>query len=131
ARHGPGGRNRPRWRGESARGRRPVRGGQARLISCTIGNMTLLLLLALSIPAHAEELDAASRQGLADTQKLLADPKLRQEAISKDPNAAKVDQNVPAVMGNPANAEEAYAISSEIMAELVQQTGGDPEKLQK
>ena len=54
----------------------------------------------------------------------------RQEAIGKSADAQAADAQVKAIAGNPANTDAIYQLSSEVFSKLVEQTGGDPEKMQ-
>jgi hypothetical protein len=76
-------------------------------------------------------LSLGADESLKNTQKLLNDPKARQEVIKKDAKAKEIDDQVKALAGSDSNAEEIYGLSSEIMENLVKETGGDPVKMQK
>lgn len=104
-------------------------------------NFPLILLFAtsalgLAIPSVAntaggdDGLDAASIAALQQTQAMLTNPALRNAAIGKDAAAMQANAQTQTTAGTAANTERMYQISSNLMAELVKQTGGDPIKLQ-
>lgn len=88
----------------------------------------LLLIPAVSLADGA--LDPASTEALQKTMNLLQSDAVRQEAITKSPDAQAADAQVKAIGGNQANTEAIYQLSSEVFEQLVQQTGGDPVKMQ-
>lgn len=77
------------------------------------------------------EMDEASRQALAETQKLLNDPAALEKLMSGDAGARKADQSAMSLTGGGAEHRELYQIASEIFGSLVESTGGDVSKLQK
>ena len=85
----------------------------------------------LMIAASAGELDAPSTAALAKTQALLQTPAEREKVVNETGAAQTVDAEVKAMAGNPANTENIYKLSSDIFADLVKQTNGDPMKMQQ
>ncbi len=73
----------------------------------------------------------ASQDALQETQKYLKDSTQRQQKINEDPRAKEVDQKIKALAGSDEAAQEIYGLSSDIMGLLMQETGGDPVKMQK
>lgn len=83
----------------------------------------------VSLPALAQQkLDQASQTALTQTQQMMTDPATRAKEIKGDTAAEAVDQKVHQTLG--AQTDEAYALAAEILQTLVQQSNGDPEKLQ-
>ena len=99
-------------------------------------NLVLLYILMsglapVSFSQKAEGLSEEDQKALRQTQELLQDPVLRQKYLKENADAAKTDQNVRSLGGNKENTEEIYAISADIAATLVHETGGDPAKMQQ
>jgi hypothetical protein len=94
-------------------------------------NRTLLLFLLFTIAAiaRAETLDPQTAKALEETQKILNDPTARKSAAGKDPQALEVEKQIEALGGSPQNAAEIYRIASQVLGNLVTQTGGDPDKM--
>lgn len=97
--------------------------------------MKLLVItsLVLAFPCFGEgdELDANVLKALSDTQKVLENPVLRNETIKRDKAARGTNQQVEAITGSPENTQALYLLSSEVMADLVKMTKGDPNELAK
>ena len=86
-----------------------------------MGKPTLFLTLLLtSTFAYAE--GPTSDDPLAQTQALLKDQNQRQKVI-------QADDNVKNLGLSSASQEELYGLSGDILETMVQNTGGDPEKL--
>jgi hypothetical protein len=81
--------------------------------------------------ALAQDLGAHESQGLKDTKTFLHSPEQRKEFINKDKAAKEIDDKVSALAGSSKNKEELYGISSEVLEKLVQETKGDPQKMQQ
>lgn len=95
-----------------------------------VGLIGVLVLTGLSTcPAAAQALDAASAAALAATLQLLQDPAQRNAVIAGNPQAAAVDQQVQAMLANPALQEEFYALTAAIFADLAQSSGGDANRM--
>jgi hypothetical protein len=91
----------------------------------------LILVLIASAPnSRAEDLDVASASALADTKSMLGNPKERSAAVAQDPNAVKADQNLKSLGLSQDMQEAAYRLTGDLTEKLVQETGGDPAKLQ-
>lgn len=93
-----------------------------------------LILVSFSLTgqlAWSDELDAASTEALQKTQDLLKNPNARKDAISKNPNAQMVDQQVKALGGTDSNTEELYGLSSDVFEDVVKMTNGDAEQMQQ
>jgi hypothetical protein len=86
---------------------------------------TIVLLLAA--PAHAQSLDAVSTEALAAALKALQDPSARAAALSGNPQAGAVDQQIQAFAGGLT--PDVYALAAQVFAELVRNTGGDVGRL--
>ena len=89
----------------------------------------VLLLLGLASAAAAQSLDAASSEALSATLRLLLDRTARGAAISGNPQASAVDQQIQALTGSPQLAQELYALAAQIFEDLARNTGGDIGKL--
>ncbi|MBI2607108.1 MAG: hypothetical protein HYW49_13620 [Deltaproteobacteria bacterium] len=76
-------------------------------------------------------LDPASQEALLKTQQLMRDAKLRQSAVGSDPKAKDMDSKVRDFAGSDENTQEIYSLGADVMENLVKESGGDPEKMQK
>ncbi len=93
--------------------------------------LALALLLAAT-PALAEELDAATLKALQDTQNVLKNPALRAaQPEAKSPDAQAVQKQIEILGGGGANSEAIYGLASDVMADLVKKSAGDPDKMQQ
>jgi hypothetical protein len=99
-------------------------------MSRVLGFVAVLAVIGVSIgPVGAQTLDAASSTALAATLRLLQDPAQRNAVIAGNPQGAATDQQIQALLKNPALQEEFYALTAAIFAELVQSSGGDASKM--
>src|SRR5947208_765057 len=89
----------------------------------------LIMALLFSNFAQTKDLDPASTEALKKTQELLQTTELRDKAVAESSNAQFIDAQVRSLVGNGANKEQIYQISSQILAELVKSTGGDASKM--
>ena len=80
-------------------------------------------------PAAAQPLDSASQSALDKTLQILLDPQARSGELSKNSEGTAVDQQVRALTGSDALTQEVYQIAGEVLKELAQSTGGDPQKM--
>jgi hypothetical protein len=96
-----------------------------------------ILLIGLSISAASptlagepvkQPLDAASQQGVHDTQQMLTDPTERKKVLERDSRAGAVDAQARKVVGDE-NMADVYALAADLMGSLANETGGDPVKL--
>jgi hypothetical protein len=88
-----------------------------------------LLAWAAAGPAAAQKLDPGSQDALDKTLQILLDPQARSGELAKNSQGTAVDQQVRALAGSDALAQELYAVAGEVLKELVQVTGGDPQKM--
>ena len=88
-----------------------------------------VLVLSLATSVGAQGLDPASADALSKTLEFLLNPAARNAEIAKDPAKTKADQQVRTLAGSDALTQEFYVLAGEILAELVQNTGGDPQKM--
>ncbi len=79
--------------------------------------------------APAQASDAATQQALRQTQEALNDPSKRAAMIKGDAKAEAFDARVNSQLGG--QTDGAYQISASVMEKLVQETGGDPSKMQE
>jgi hypothetical protein len=87
--------------------------------------IVLVITLLAAAPAAAQPLDAASSEALAATLRMLQDPTLRAAATAATPQATAVDQQIQAIAGSPALAQEIYALAAQVMSELTRSSGGN------
>jgi hypothetical protein len=80
-------------------------------------------------PAVAQPLDPASQSALDKTLQILLDPQARSGELSTSSQGAAVDQQVRALAGSDALTQEVYQVAGEVLKELAQSTGGDPQKM--
>lgn len=95
--------------------------------------MKLLFAACLILSQYqvfAQELGAHEKKGLEDTKSFLHSPEQRKEFIDKNKAAKDVDDKVSALAGSSKNKEDMYGISSEVLEKLVNETKGDPQKMQ-
>lgn len=85
----------------------------------------MTLLLAPAAPLHAQALDAASADALAQTLRMLADPAGRSLIIAGDPRAAEIDRQVQGMTGSSELVQEVYRLAAEVFADLARSAGGD------
>ena len=88
-----------------------------------------LLALAAVGPATAQALDPAPQDALDKTLRILLDPNARAGELAKNSQGTAVDQQVRALAGSDALTQEFYAVAGLVLTELVQNTGGDPQKM--
>ena len=86
-----------------------------------------LILFSLMVSA----LDADSQDSLNKTQTLLKDRSQRESAAKATPESREAHEKAKNVAGSPENTDKIYNISSDIMATLTEESGGDPQKLQE
>ena len=79
--------------------------------------------------AAAQPLDPASQSALDKTLQILLDPQARSGELAKSSQGTAVDQQVRALTGSDALTQEVYQIAGEVLKELAQSTGGDPQKM--
>jgi hypothetical protein len=79
--------------------------------------------------AAAQPLDPASQSALDKTLQILLDPQARSGELSRSYQGTAVDQQVRALTGSDALTQEVYQIAGEVLKELAQSTGGDPQKM--
>ena len=89
----------------------------------------LLLLFGSAAPLAAQTLDPASQEALAATLKLLRDPALRAPAISGNPQAAGIEQQIQALTGSPQLTQEFYELAARVFDDLTKNSGGDVGKM--
>lgn len=88
-----------------------------------------LAALAAAAPADAQQLDPASQDALDKTLQILLDPNARGAEIARSPQGSAVDQQVRALTGSDALTKEFYAVAGQVLVELAQANGGDPQKM--
>lgn len=98
--------------------------------------LTLLSILwvgSLSYVAvsFSDDDETTVQQALQQTQQVLRDARLRQEAVQKDPKARQADENARKVAGSEQNLNAMYDLSADVMETVNKESGGDPVKMQK
>jgi hypothetical protein len=88
-----------------------------------------LLAWAAAGPAAAQKLDPASQDALDKTLQILLDPQARSGELAKSSQGSAMDQQVRALTGSDALTQELYQVAGEVLKELAQGTGGDPQKM--
>ena len=88
-----------------------------------------VVLLGTVTPIHAQGLDPASAAALAETLKALANPNGGSQPLGNDSAAAEIDRQVKSIAGSPQLTQEVYSLAVQVLADLVQSTGGDVRKL--
>ncbi|MDO8479729.1 MAG: hypothetical protein Q7W02_26740 [Candidatus Rokubacteria bacterium] len=88
-----------------------------------------LLALAAAGPAAAQALDPSSQDALNKTLQILLDPNARAGELAKNSQGTAVDQQVRALAGSDALTQEFYAVAGQVLTELAQSTGGDPQNM--
>jgi len=88
-----------------------------------------LLAWAAAGPAAAQKLDPASQDALDKALHILLDPQARSGELAKNSQGAAVDQQVRTLAGSDVMAQELYQVAGEVLKELAQSTGGDPQKM--
>ena len=94
-----------------------------------IAAVVAALLLSLIPAAHADETGTTDEAALAKTQQLLKDPAKRAAATRGDPAASAADAQVRGLAKSEADTQAIYDLSAEVLATLVELTGGDPAKM--
>jgi len=89
----------------------------------------MLFVVVAPAPAQAQSLDPASQDALDKTLRILVDPAARSGEVSRGSQGAAVDQQVRALAGSEALTQEIYALAGQVLSELVQNTGGDTQKM--
>lgn len=91
----------------------------------------LLLCLIAATTRGGDPLDKASTDALNQTMDVLRSASERGAEISKSPQARAADSQVKALAGTPQNTERIYELAAQVMQNLAQEGGGDPEKMMK
>ena len=99
------------------------------MIRPPVGLVVAVLAWVMLGPAAAQPLDPASQSALDKTLQILLDPQARSGELSKSSEGSAVDQQVRALAGSDALTQEIYQIAGEVLKELAQSTGGDPQKM--
>ncbi len=86
-------------------------------------------LLSFVPAAVADEAGSGDEAALAKTQQLLRDPAKRSAATRGDAAATAADAQVRTVAKSDADTQAIYDLSADVMATLVELTGGDAAKM--
>ena len=87
------------------------------------------LLIGVAFVAQAQSLDPASQAAIDQTLRILLDPAARSAEVSRTPQGVAADQQVHDLAGSEALSQEVYALAGQVLSELVQNTGGDTQKM--
>ena len=99
------------------------------MISPRLVLLGALLAFATAGEVTAQPLDPTSQDALNKSLQILLDPSARSAGLARNPQGTAIDQQVRALAGSDALAEEFYAVAGQILTELVQNTGGDAQKM--
>ena len=99
------------------------------MISPRLVLLGALLAFATVGEVTAQPLDPTSQDALNKSLQILLDPSARSAGLARNPQGTAIDQQVRALAGSDALAEEFYAVAGQILTELVQNTGGDAQKM--
>ena len=99
------------------------------MIRPPVALVAAVLAWAMLVPAAAQPLDPASQSALDKTLQILLDPQARSGELSKSSEGTAVDEQVRALAGSDALTQEIYQVAGEVLKELAQSTGGDPQKM--
>jgi hypothetical protein len=99
------------------------------VIPLRLGVAVALAFLTSAGPAATQPLDPTSQDALNQTLQILLDPNARAAELSKNPQGAAVDQQVRDLTGSEALTQEFYAVASQVLGELAQNSGGDAQKM--
>lgn len=92
--------------------------------------MSLVLVVSLSLSAHADEsMDGASKDALEKTQQLLRDRTAREKAAQENTAASGAHSEV-VKLGGAQVQDGVYDLSADVLKIAIDETGGDPVKLQ-
>jgi hypothetical protein len=90
----------------------------------------IMSLFFLPVAMAEEKLDANDQIALMQTQALLKDKNLREEAAKNDPKASAVMSQIKTLSGgNAGKEEEMYGVASDIFKDVATQEGGDRSKI--
>jgi len=108
-----------------------------RFIDSSIAIVAIVIAVSIGSAAFAQSsvgagnaspvLDDASKTAMSQTQNLLKNQAEREKSITT-PDAKKTDQQVKDLMGS--DTQGAYDLAAEIFPTLVNESGGDPIKMQ-
>jgi hypothetical protein len=94
---------------------------------------TIVFLLSLSLltATNANQTTDQDQEALRNTQALLRDKSRREkEVLATDSKAKQADQQADTITGgNAADKQEMYDISADLMPWIVEESHGDPEKM--
>jgi len=99
------------------------------VIALRLAAALVLASLALAGTAGAQKLDPGAQDALDKTLRILLDPGARGAEIAKSPQGAAIDQQVRAVTGSDALTQEFYAVAGQVLVDLAQGQGGDPQRM--
>ena len=85
--------------------------------------------LGVLTPVYAQRPDPGAAAALAETLKALTDPNGKATPLGDGTGSAEIDQQVRALTGSPQLTQEVYNLAAQVLADLVQSTGGDMGKL--
>jgi flagellum-specific peptidoglycan hydrolase FlgJ len=100
-----------------------------KIVFSSVIGIFLILSASYSSRARASE-DAATKEALDKTVELMNDRSQREKAAKENTSAAAAHAEVQK-LGGAQTQDAVYGVGAEIMKSLVQQTGGDPVKMQE
>lgn len=92
-------------------------------------SLFIFVVLFLNI-IHAQT-KSINDEALTSTQNMLRSSAQRSEVIKNDSNAKKADQDLESLVGTGSAKEQVYELSADVMKYLVDNSSGDPVKMQE
>jgi hypothetical protein len=93
--------------------------------AAVVSALFLVVLAVVTSSGHAQTLDPASADALAQTLRMLGDPAARAGAIAGSPGATEQDRALQRLAASPELTQEIYVLAGEVFADLARGTGGD------
>lgn len=95
-----------------------------------VGSIVLLVsMYAIFVKA---ELDSSSKDALTKTQETLTNAQKRQEAFKENPAYRESEKAANEVFkGDEGKKQQAYELTSQVLATLAEKANGDPQKMQE
>ncbi len=91
----------------------------------------LIAFISIQIGFAAESKKQDVEKALKLTQQMLKDPEAIKQQTSKSPEAKNADAKVKEIAGSSENEQAIYELAASVFANLVQQSGGNFEQMQR
>ena len=93
---------------------------------------SIVLLISMYTLFVKAELDGASQEALKDTQETLVNAQKREAAFKENPQYKESEKATNHLFaGDESKKQEAYELTSQVLATLAEKTNGDPQKMQE